>query len=113
MGLPPQIFRDFSRASSKLRGLYARCCSAERCGVLAFDLDLLAAASGLTILLDRRTRHGGVRAKHAAVASQGLQPGATALAVIEDLAGVGRHRFNGLVLADRTSQCRLKLHRAS
>ena len=71
----------------------------------------LAAASALAVLLDRRAGHGAVRAKHAAVARQRLQPSAAALAVIEELAGVRWHRFNGLVSADRTSQCRLKLHR--
>jgi hypothetical protein len=62
------------------------------------------------VLLDRRARHGAVRAEHAAVSSQRLKPGATGLAVVKELARIGRHRLGCLVPTDRASQGRFKLH---
>lgn len=49
--------------------------------------------------LDRRTRHRTVRAEHTTVAGLWLQPRRTGLAVIEELAGVRRHCFDGPVAA--------------
>ncbi len=69
-----------------------------------------ATARALAVLLHRRARDRAIRAEHAAVASERLKPGPAALAVVEELAGVGRHGLGGLVLAGRTGQSRLKLH---
>ena len=51
---------------------------------------LLSQASGLAlaVLLNRRARNSAVGAEDAAVPGLGLEPGATAGAVIEELAGV-------------------------
>jgi hypothetical protein len=76
----------------------------------AADRGGLATARALAVLLDRRARHRTVRAEHAAIASKGLKPGATALAVIKELAGVCRHGFDSLVLTGRTGQGRFQLH---
>jgi hypothetical protein len=62
------------------------------------------------VALDRRARHRSVRAKHAAIAREGLEPFAAPFAVIEELAGIGRHRLDSLMAAFRASQVRLKLH---
>src|ERR1700686_4674311 len=64
------------------------------------------------IALYRRARHGAVRAEHAAIAREGLEPFATALAVIEELAGIGRHRLDSLIAAFWASERGLKLHTA-
>src|SRR5665811_2032515 len=53
------------------------------------------------ILLDRWTRHRSVRTEHAAIAELRLKPFATALAVIEELAGIGRHSLHRLMTAVR------------
>src|SRR6202051_4880252 len=58
----------------------------------------------------RLARGGAERAEHAAIASEGLEPFATALAVIEELAGIGRHRLDSLIAAFGASECGLKLH---
>src|SRR6202051_3738819 len=58
----------------------------------------------------RLARGGAERAEHAAIAREGLEPFATALAVIEELAGIGRHRLDSLKGAFGTSECGLKLH---
>ena len=62
--------------------------------------------------LDRRARDGPVRAKDAAIASLGLEPGSASLAVIEELASVGRHGLRGLMPAGGTGDGRLQLHGA-
>ena len=62
------------------------------------------------VALYRRARHRSVRAKHAAIAREGLEPFAAPFAVIEELAGIGRHRLDSLMAAFRASQVRLKLH---
>jgi len=62
------------------------------------------------VALYRRARHRPVRAKHAAIAREGLEPFAAPFAVIEELAGIGRHRLDSLMAAFRASQVRLKLH---
>lgn len=49
----------------------------------------------LAVLLGRRTRHRAKRAKNATVARFGFEADATALAVVKELAGVGRHRLCG------------------
>jgi hypothetical protein len=74
------------------------------------EAGLTAATSALAVLLDWRARHGAVGAEYAAIASQGLQPSAAALAVIEELAGIRWHRFDGFVAAGRAGQGRFKLH---
>ena len=63
--------------------------------------------------LDRRARHRAVRAEHAAIARERLEPFATALAVIEELARIGRHRLDSLIAAFGASECGLKLHTGS
>jgi hypothetical protein len=60
--------------------------------------------------LYRRARHRSVRAKHAAIAGKGFEPFAAPFAVVEELAGISRHRLDGLMPAFRASQGRLKLH---
>ena len=62
------------------------------------------------VALYRRARHRSVRAKHAAIARKGLEPLAASFAVIEKLAGISRHRLDGLMAAFRTRQGALKLH---
>jgi hypothetical protein len=51
------------------------------------------------IALHRRTRDRAIGAEHAAVASEGLKPRPAALAVIEEHAGIGRHRLDGPMTA--------------
>src|SRR5216684_1023502 len=70
----------------------------------------LLAHAATQVALYGRTRHRAVRAEHAAIACEGLEPFATALAVIEELAGIGRHRFDSLIAAFGASECGLKLH---
>ena len=84
-----------------------------RIALLAFRaaehlLNLWQAAT--QVALCRRARHGTVRAEHAAIAREGLEPFATALAGIEELAGIGRHRLDSLIAAFGASECGLKLH---
>ena len=69
-----------------------------------------ALPAALAVLLDRRTRHRAVGAEHTAVPRLGLESGSTPGAIIEELAGVGRHGLGGLVPTGWTSQDRLKLH---
>jgi len=63
--------------------------------------------------LDRRARHRAVGAEHAAIAREGLEPFTAALAVIEELAGIGRHCLDDLMATLRASQGGLKLHISS
>jgi hypothetical protein len=60
--------------------------------------------------LNRRTRNRPVRAKHATIAWQRLEPFAAAMAVIEELAGVRRHLLGGLMAALRAGESALRLH---
>src|SRR3989344_2704670 len=62
--------------------------------------------------LDGRTGHVRIRAEDAAVARLGLEEDAAALAVVEVLAGVGRHGLGRLVAAMRTGErgAELNLH---
>jgi hypothetical protein len=62
---------------------------------------LLTAASGL----HGRAEHGPVRTKDAAIAQLWLKPLATSLAVIEELARIGRHAFGFLMPAIWTGDC--------
>ena len=50
-------------------------------------------------LLPGGTRHVAVGTEHAAITTQGAKCRATVLAVIEELAGIGRHRLNGDAVA--------------
>jgi hypothetical protein len=45
--------------------------------------------------LNRRTRNRAIGAKYATVASEGLKPCPAALAVMEELAGIGWHDLHG------------------
>jgi len=72
-----------------------------------------ATTSALTVLLDRRARHGPVGAEDAAIAGLRLEPGTAAAAVVKELASVGRHGLCGLVPALRAGQGRVKLHRVA
>lgn len=72
----------------------------------------LATLAAFAVLLDRRTWHRAVGAKHAAITRLGFEPGAAAVAVIKELAGIGRHRFGGLVVASRTGNGRFQYHPA-
>jgi hypothetical protein len=58
-------------------------------------------------------RHRAIGAEHATIALLRFETLPAALTVIEELASIGRHRFDGLVLALRTGQGRFKLHPAS
>ena len=51
------------------------------------------------IALDRRARDRAIGAEDATIASEGLKPRAAALAVIEKLAGIGRHYLDGSMAA--------------
>ena len=62
------------------------------------------------VVLDRRTGKRTIGAEHAAIAGERLQSLSAALAVIEELAGIGRHRLDGLVAAFGASECGSKLH---
>ena len=63
-----------------------------------------------TVTLYRRARDRAVRAEHATVARKRLQALAATFAVVEELAGISRHRFNGPMAAFGTSQCGFSLH---
>src|SRR5438128_2167674 len=71
---------------------------------------MLAWRTAIASALSRRTRHGAVGTKHATIALFGLQPDATPLAVIEELASIGWHEFDRLVSALWTSERRLQFH---
>src|ERR1700722_8339014 len=60
--------------------------------------------------LHRRTWHGAVRTEHAAIALPGLQPFPTIFAIVEELAGIGRHRLGCPMAAMRTSERRFQPH---
>ena len=62
------------------------------------------------VCLYRRAGHRSVRAKHIAIAREGLEPFAAPFAVVEELACISRHRLDGLTAAFRASQDGLKLH---
>ena len=53
--------------------------------------------------LDRRTRDRAVRTEHTAIAGFWLQANTASSAVIENLADIRRHPFNGRVSAVRAS----------
>src|SRR5207244_2597783 len=76
-------------------------------------LSLLVAAGTFAAFLHGRTRHGAVRAEHAAVARQRFQPLAAAFTDVEELARVRWHLLSALVAAARTGQDGFKLHRDS
>jgi hypothetical protein len=80
-----------------------------RAQIRASSLSIPRSAAAV-IALDRRTRDRAVGTEHAAIAREGLEPFTTALAVIEELAGIGRHRLDSLIAAFGASQCGLKLH---
>jgi hypothetical protein len=67
----------------------------------------LAAASAR---LDRRARDATVGTEHATVAQAGFEPHAAALAVIEKLAGIGRHAFGFLMAAARAGDLGFQNH---
>src|SRR5258708_30150797 len=62
------------------------------------------AARAGAAFLDRRTGHVAVGTVDAAVAWLGLEDDAAALAIVEILAGVGRHGLHRLMAAVRTGQ---------
>ena len=69
--------------------------------------------TGRARLLDRRTGHVSVGAEDAAIAPEWPQHRAAVVAVVEILAGVGRHRFGALTAAFGASDCTLKLRHKS
>lgn len=83
-------------------------------GRFADDRLKSAAAGGLRAcrasFLDRRTRSIAKRAVDAAVAGIGTKDRPTALAVIEELAGIGGHRVSGLMTTGRAGQGGGDLH---
>jgi len=62
------------------------------------------------ILLNRWARHRSIWTKYAAVSRFWFEPLATALAVIEELAGVSWHSLDRRMAAFRASYCRLLDH---
>jgi hypothetical protein len=54
-------------------------------------------AATTQVALYRWARHRTVRAEHAAIAREGLEPFAATLAVVEELASIGRHRLGALL----------------
>jgi superfamily I DNA/RNA helicase len=77
--------------------------------LLAWGIDTGELAAFL-VLLHRRTGNRTIGAKHAAIARKRLQSRAAAFAVIEELAGVGRHGLNRLLAAFRAGKRCLQLH---
>src|SRR3546814_18756473 len=67
------------------------------------------AARALASDLARRAGRGSIGAEHAAVAGLGPKHGTAALAVIEELTGVDRHRFRLAMAALRTGDSRTNL----
>jgi hypothetical protein len=61
--------------------------------------------------LNWRAWNRAIGAKHAAIASVWLEHRATALALIEELAGIRRHRFRRPMITTRASDGGLELHR--
>jgi hypothetical protein len=58
--------------------------------------------------LDRRARHRSVGAEHTAIALPGFETLTAIPAIKEELAGVGRHRFDRPMIAMRTGQDRFQ-----
>src|SRR4029453_4138046 len=61
--------------------------------------------------LHRWARHRTVGAKNAAVARLGLETLAAALAIVEELASVSRHRFHGRMVAMGADYRGFQMHR--
>jgi hypothetical protein len=79
------------------------------------DRNFKSTALGATraFLLNRWTRHGPIRAEHAAVTGFGLEAAAAPRAVIEEPAGVGGHRLGGLMPASRAGDNGREYHPAN
>jgi hypothetical protein len=75
-----------------------------------FPISFLTNLGNFPALLDRWTWDRAVRTKYAAVSRFRFEPSATAVAVIKELASVGRHRLGRLVPVDRTRDHGNKLH---
>ena len=73
----------------------------------------IARRAAAAIALDRRTRNRAIGAEYATIASEGLKPHPAAFAVIEELAGVGWHRLDGLMAARGASQDGFQSHHVS
>jgi hypothetical protein len=71
----------------------------------------LTAIGAFAAFLDWRTWHGAVRAEHATIACERFQRLAAALADIKELAGVGSHLLDSLMVASRAGECGVELHR--
>jgi hypothetical protein len=56
--------------------------------------DQTRALTAFPALLDRRARNRTIGAKHTAIAGEGLESLAAALAIVEELAGVSGHGLN-------------------
>ena len=69
----------------------------------ALVTNIVALAASL-VRLHRRTRNRTIRAEYAAIARERLQSLTTALAIVEELAGVGGHRLQRLMAAFRASK---------
>jgi len=67
-----------------------------------------AAPVTLAMLLNRWARHAAVGTVDAAVAWLGVEHGVALLALVKPLTGVGRHRFQLAVAANRAGQRRLQ-----
>jgi hypothetical protein len=71
----------------------------------------LTATSAFAVFLHWRARYRAVRAEYAAIACERFQRLAAAPADIEELAGVGWHLLDGLMVASRAGECGVELHR--
>src|SRR3546814_17470951 len=65
------------------------------------------------LCLPRRTWDRAVRAEHAAVTRLGPKHGATAVTVVEPLAGGGRHRLGGHPAPEQAGERRIRTHHTS
>ena len=83
------------------------------CGYHAGDPLVMTSTAALALKLDGRARHRAIGTEHAAVPHLRAQRGAATLALVEELAGVGRHLFDLAVSAVRTGDfgVKLRLHR--
>ena len=61
--------------------------------------------------MDRGTRYRSIGTKHATISRSWFEPLATALTIVEELAGACRHLFGHCVTTVLASFCRLPYHR--
>ena len=77
--------------------------SGQHLSVISWRRCAASSAAAETLGLNRGTRHGSVGAEHAALTFKRRHAVGATPAIISVETGVGRHKFNGLVTAGRTS----------